>query len=210
MAITSIDIVVSKYKEDTSWIKQFTSQINPIVYDKSGSGDNSLPNTGREGHTYLHHILSRWDSLSDYTVFCQGNPFDHCENFFSIMNTLSINERLIDTGFYSLGTIVSEGPYGNFDKRHECGLPMFYWLDFLFGISMNPSDKYRTVYGAQFVVHKSNILNRPQKLYKILYHILSQEKDPIEGYIIERLWPYLLDKNIQLSKKCLNLLQEIP
>ncbi len=31
-----------------------------------------LPNVGRETHTYLHHIVSRYDSLADWTVFSQA------------------------------------------------------------------------------------------------------------------------------------------
>jgi hypothetical protein len=36
-----------------------------------------LPNLGREGGTYLYHIIKNYDNLSDYTIFTQANPVDH-------------------------------------------------------------------------------------------------------------------------------------
>jgi len=32
----------------------------------------SLPNVGRESHTYLHHVVSRYESLANWTVFSQA------------------------------------------------------------------------------------------------------------------------------------------
>ncbi|MGL1148113.1 hypothetical protein ACSTLH_00765, partial [Vibrio parahaemolyticus] len=37
-----------------------------------------LPNVGREAHTWIHHIIERYETLSPYTLFLQGNPLDHC------------------------------------------------------------------------------------------------------------------------------------
>ena len=49
---------------------------NFIVYDKSSSplsGTVRLDNVGRESHTYLKHIVSRYESgLADWTVFTQA------------------------------------------------------------------------------------------------------------------------------------------
>jgi hypothetical protein len=72
-------IVVARCDEDISWTKQFK---NVIIYIKGKpiEGDYKLirlPNVGREGHTYYKHICDNYDNLDDYTVFLQGNPFDH-------------------------------------------------------------------------------------------------------------------------------------
>jgi hypothetical protein len=32
---------------------------------------------GREGHTYLHHIIENYDHLSEHIVFTQADPFVH-------------------------------------------------------------------------------------------------------------------------------------
>ena len=74
---------------------------------------------------------------------------------------------------------------------------------------MKRTDRYDTIYGAQFAVHKKNILYRPIKFYSFLLKILSTETNPIEGYILERLWPYIMNTNIDLSSKFLVLMETI-
>jgi len=37
----------------------------------------SLVNAGREGHTFLYHILRHWETLAEYTVFLQDSPEEH-------------------------------------------------------------------------------------------------------------------------------------
>jgi hypothetical protein len=78
--------VVARYKEDVNWTRYLPGKV--IIYNKGG--DNfyinnlrnnistiSLPNLGREGHTYLHHIIENYDCLTKRVTFLQGNPFEH-------------------------------------------------------------------------------------------------------------------------------------
>ena len=84
----TLQIIVARYSEDLSWLPQCLKMIeeqsglqcSAIVYDKSSKplpGAVSLPNTGRESHTYLTHIVRRCSNLADYNLFLQGNPFPH-------------------------------------------------------------------------------------------------------------------------------------
>lgn len=201
-----MDLIISRYKEDISWITKLPNFINPIVYNKFDTNNDgfSLPNVGREGHTYLHHIIKNYENLSEINIFCQGNPLDHNPNIIeNLSNHNKIKEIIQGTGFYPLGQIITEGPYANIDVRHKCGLPMFYVFHMLFDFDMSLNDVYNTVYGAQFIVHKNNIVSRPKSFYTFIYNILSYDKDPIEGYILERLWPYIFNFNIPLSSKIL-------
>ena len=71
-------IVVSRYNDDIAWIDEFRE--NVFLYNKGPDfveGALVLPNVGREGHTIFHYICENYDILDDYTVFLQGNPFDH-------------------------------------------------------------------------------------------------------------------------------------
>jgi hypothetical protein len=48
-------------------------------YDKCGNSEGpgrhvALPNMGREGGTFLTHIVSNYDKLAEWTVFTQGEP----------------------------------------------------------------------------------------------------------------------------------------
>lgn len=70
---SKIEIVIARYNEDITWTKPF--QEITTIYNK---GDDNIPNSiklknvGREGHTYLYHIVNNYDTLADITVFFQG------------------------------------------------------------------------------------------------------------------------------------------
>src|SRR3990172_8526056 len=70
---TNTQMVIARHKEDTTWSNQFP---NKVIYNKY-SGNNLLPNVGRESHTYLHHIIENHHDLADITIFCQGSTAEH-------------------------------------------------------------------------------------------------------------------------------------
>ena len=78
----NLSIVVARYNEDLEWTTQFS---NVIIYNKGTQlsddfNQTCLNNVCREGHTYYKHICDNYDNLADYTIFLQGNPFDHSPN----------------------------------------------------------------------------------------------------------------------------------
>lgn len=86
-------IVCARYNENINWILPLIN--NTIIYNK-GNDDLTLfpddkiiklPNLGREGGTYIHHIIENYDKLSDYIIFTQGNPLDHTNSYDLIFNT---------------------------------------------------------------------------------------------------------------------------
>jgi hypothetical protein len=203
-----IKLVIARYQENIDWVKKINSNIDVIVYNKFyHDQDNYLINVGREGHTYLNHIINNYNRLNDYTIFSQGDPFCHCPNFLQELNI--INDELTSDNLSNqtanylkfLCPSAYEGIYSNFHKSHESGLPMYYFFDLLFNIKLKTTTKLKVYYGAQFITHKNNILNKPLAFYQFLIKFLSYETNPIEGYIFERLWPYILDSNIKLSEK---------
>lgn len=89
-----MDIIVARYNENIEWTKEFS---NIIIYNKGeklpcGYNEIVLENVGREGHTYYKYIYDNYDNLKEYTVFLQGNPFDHSHNI--INNLRKYNENL--------------------------------------------------------------------------------------------------------------------
>lgn len=80
--LTTFEIVVARYQEDIDWV--YTIPHTVWLYNKGGDSQplnlpdqvtwQCLPNVGREFGTYLHHIVSRWSSLADMTLFLQGSP----------------------------------------------------------------------------------------------------------------------------------------
>ena len=91
--VADIALIVSRYNEDVTWCNN--DRLMPfkkIIYNK-GKHDLDLgkikpipiDNVGREGETYLNHIINNWDQLDEYTVFTQGDPFEHCPKFEEIV-----------------------------------------------------------------------------------------------------------------------------
>jgi len=75
-----ICIVVARFYESVEWLKAYADIA--IVYNKGSPIKESLKvdklgNIGREGHTYLHHIITQYNSHTDYTIFLHADPFPH-------------------------------------------------------------------------------------------------------------------------------------
>lgn len=68
-----VEVVLAHHNEDLSWSEPYAKV--RTIYCKGTSrpkGCLRLKNVGREGHTYLRHIVSRYHSLADWTVFSQA------------------------------------------------------------------------------------------------------------------------------------------
>jgi len=76
-------VVVARYNEDIKWLLPIISIVT--VYNKGLDDLNYIPqekiikctNVGKEGGTYIKHIIDNYNSLDDYTVFIQGKIHDH-------------------------------------------------------------------------------------------------------------------------------------
>jgi len=78
------ELVVAQYSANLSWAEPFCGETT-IYYKGCADGippacaAAAVPNMGREAHTYLNHIVSRWDTLAEYTTFMQGAPEEHLD-----------------------------------------------------------------------------------------------------------------------------------
>ena len=177
-------IVVARYNENLEWTKKFS---NVLVYNKGNplSDDFNyvvLNNVGREGHTYYKHIYDNYDNLTDYIIFLQGNPFDHSPNLISNLNNYINNKELsIDFEFLSEEIICCNIK----GCKHHPGLPLIETYEKIFG-ERNENMEFPFGTGAQFIVSKKNILQRPKEFYLKIIEMLDKDIKPIEGYVIER------------------------
>ena len=85
----ALELVVARYSEDLAWLRAVCQPegLPAHVYNKGpelkpddaapGFQVVPLPNTGREAHTYLTHIIEHYGDLPRHTAFLQGNPFAH-------------------------------------------------------------------------------------------------------------------------------------
>jgi len=82
---STMDLVVARYEEDISWVKNIPENLynRMIIYNKGGEAEfglpksevKTLPNFGRESHTYLHHVIENYDNLADITFFVPGSAW---------------------------------------------------------------------------------------------------------------------------------------
>jgi hypothetical protein len=179
-----ICIVVARYNENLEWTKQF---LNVIVYNKGTPLRNNfnellLNNVGREGHTYYKHIYDNYDNLADYTIFLQGNPFDHSPNIISNLNNY-LNNKVLSIDFEFLSENIFNSNLSS--CPHHNGLPLIKTYEILFD-ERKENMEFQFGAGAQFIVSKQKILQRPKQFYLKIVEMLEKDINPIEGFVIER------------------------
>ena len=183
----NIKIIVSRYNEDVSWTKQFPNVTIINKGNKLYDDYNQIfyKNVGREAHSYYQYIYDNYDSLDDYIVFLQGNPFDHSPHIIKALEAYIHTERHHDITFaylselYRETTLQKEKSLGmyikNIDKTYE----------HLFGfIKETPIVK---CWGAQFIVSKKYILTKSKLFYKKIIELLNTSINPKEAYELERI-----------------------
>lgn len=182
----SINIIVARYNEDVNWSKQFP---NVIIYNKGVELNDDynevfLNNVGREGHTYYKYICDNYDNLSEYTVFLQGNPFDHSPNLISNLNRYFNNKELdIDFEFLS-ERILTISMSDNSNWFRGCKDIYKTWERIFNETIDNKNLTFGS--GAQFIVSKNKILKKPKEFYETIVDILGYHIDPPQGHDIER------------------------
>ncbi|CAO5679856.1 MAG: hypothetical protein NEHIOOID_00246 [Holosporales bacterium] len=220
------EIVIARYKEDLSWIKDYFPIEKVTVYNKGGDvldlGKNvkvvPVENVGREAQTYVFHIVKNYKNLRGNIVFLQGNPFDHGGKRFLD----NIKNKKVFYSYYSKNIIGSnENVYDMFKVFKESeksltpeALKNTSWknttfsenyktlTDFLKYHDIFIKDMSRKIivsYGAQFMVAREKILSRSIEFYKKLLSTLSSANAPIEGHYLERTWELVFDGNLSES-----------
>jgi len=67
-----VELVLAHFNEDASWSDPYASVRTIYCKGSQVPGCVPLENVGREGHTYLTHIVNNYDHLADWTVFSQA------------------------------------------------------------------------------------------------------------------------------------------
>jgi hypothetical protein len=200
-----IEVVISKYNEDSEWIKRINHKT--IVYDKSDNpieGSIHRPNIGREAETLLFHIIENYNHLPDLTIFLQGDPRSNPVKYTYDEVIDEINKE----HEHKLKTILTWEGYTNIRN---------YWLKscaVLNDVLFEPNDDMVTYSsGVQYVIPKELILNRPLDLYRSLHYqiikyghkgLVGDKKDlsdGIDAWTMELVWGNLFDINKKIKTK---------
>jgi hypothetical protein len=185
-----VNIVVAKYNENVDWCKKLNHKVT--IYDKSDNPIKEsikLKNVGREGETFLYHIVNNYNNLDDVTIFLQGNPFEHLYLLAEWGSTFSedqinmvihkmnteINDQSEFTTFYQ---VLYNDPNGtnNVNAKEAC---IKYYGESYDNFTLSP--------GAQYIVPKKNILSRPLEFWERLHKAMFNNEE-LNGYCQEQLW----------------------
>lgn len=94
-----LTFVIARFKEDIGWVNQLPADARIFLYNKGPEIEPGvlrrndvkvipLKNAGRESGTYLQHLMTNFDAdanAGDFTVFTQGDPFEHAPYFLDLI-----------------------------------------------------------------------------------------------------------------------------
>jgi hypothetical protein len=241
-AETGIELVISMYKERVDEVARLISTIKAMpqlreatvhIYVKDNSTDidwirmgtgannvTTISNIGREGETYLYHILHSWNSLARHTVFLQAdvhNPrefYPHIRDYFDPVRTGMLN---LGWSGQVCNCESCGDRYGFEDTTHL--------LPELHGRVNNATtcDNVLLSYKGQFIASAKRIRGVDKAVYTDLHNAfvnpqswahqeayLQGRKDtmsaPVFGYTVERIWNVLMQCNdMDVAWKCASL-----
>lgn len=210
-------IVVSRYKEDVSWIKSLTD--NYIIYNKGEELPSEYKqilasNFGANQYDIFRFIHDNYENLPDLIAFVQGDPYDHCipERF----NTLIYNESftlLFGDPRYPDGNFSGQ-PYWEQNSSWYINEPFnshkppckFSSFDDFANHIFNDYTHQPTVTfppGSQFIVEKERCLYYSKNFWEKLMEAVCQEigmNGGREAHIIERVIQIIFEN--KYKEKC--------
>jgi hypothetical protein len=241
---SEIDIVVSMYKDSPSELKDTIDRIKRIpeigqrhprliIYTKDPSADIDqlqkqtgaksviqLSNVGREGHTYLHHIIEQWDDLAAQTFFLQAEIHNSREFFPRVRDYYTAQTGMLSLGFS-----------GQTCSCRNCGDRFGWWDNTLvpeiWSQVMNETcvdQQMLLSYKGQFVASAARLRANKKSLYETLRTALENPENlvhqedylkgrrdsmnaPFFGYTLERSWSVILQcSEERIAARCPTLL----
>jgi hypothetical protein len=224
----NVEIVVSRYNEDLSWINEYPfNQFEYIVYNK-GDNDNfeknnvkkviNLDNVGRCDHTYLYHIINNYNDLSNIVVFFTGSIKN---NLYKKNIALKILNNIISSNYknaYFIGNyhknlkenyknftldIYACSDKDNLEKNSEnildkCKIRPY---GLWYNYFFGNTIAHWSILGGIFSIDKRDIIQHPVKRYKHLLFTVDKHSNPEAGHYIERSWCVIFYPLIYTIKK---------
>ena len=220
------DMVIAKYKEDLDWLKKYEGKEfrNIYLYNKNSDDNNKtandlrcvlagrecikidLENEGRCDHTYLYHIISKYDDLADVTIFTKGSSdlvrerkklaFTVDKVFETKDTVMSIEEH--PTPMHVHASSFKINSYRSSHPKNHNGIldilgrkmkpanprPFGKWFEKHFpGVTTN-----KAVYSGVFSLSRKHIHQHPKSYYQKFLEELSGHPNPEVGHYIERSW----------------------
>jgi hypothetical protein len=202
-------IVVSRYNEDLNWLKDpLFHSYSVIIYNKGTNEDFycppnhtvvNLPNVGREGHTYLYHVVNHYEELDKITVFLPGsaNMFPKFRITVQMMKEIEKNDSAVFLGnsvyLNHLYSFYLDQYGSSYDKNKELNpetrltpsriRPFGKWYN-----EVVKGPLTHLCYSGTISVERSDVLRRPKSFYESLLEEVGQSSNPEVGHYLERSW----------------------
>ena len=216
-------LVIARYNECIKWSNVFSG--NRIIYNKGlndiddkiivpGDEYYSLPNIGRESHTFLHYIINNYDNIPEFVAFSQGSLKDHewirkdwGKNIF--LNMLA-EAKIYGFSEYKQfsGNIWNQKFDIKVAKKYDKNVfdSNISFINFFKKIGIYDSfnhdeknDQIKIYPSAFMIISKKNILSRSKSYYEDIIKYCNYHLNPIEGHYFERSWAYIFNVHKELS-----------
>jgi hypothetical protein len=176
-----ITVVVAYHTENLDWLSKLDRFKIVKVNNCGRPADIQLNegNVGRESAMYLEYIIETYPNFTEWTAFVQGGALEHAPDLREFLTQRGMENR----GFYYFGKMVD----CDWKHNHD-GWAREFANEWMGGIDTRYC---KFSWGAQFVVHKTRLLNRSIDYYKRLKQAIldSPTKAP---WAVERLWRELI------------------
>ena len=218
----SLSIVVARYREDISWMSRVKHDVQFFLYLKGPDLTEAeyaflppkveiirLPNVGRCDHTFLHHIVTHFDTLTDVTVFVSGDGGDARKGpiiqhviakAIATMDTVLHGQHMHhvrdDLGPFELKEWTSTSAVNRQGEGASSELlpspirPFQAWYDAQFP-ELRHTPIQVVCWTSNFAVHRRHIQQHPVERYQRILSQLEVHSNPEAGHYMERSWAAL-------------------
>ncbi len=209
-----VEVVVARFREDVAWTESLGLPVT--VYDKSGQpGPLALPNIGRESHTYLTHIVRRYDSLAGFTVFVQAAPFEHMPAGTTPQTFADRIRQNVRLGLKCSGFASFKLKCDRLGRPHQMADPELHGHRPGFGKDIPVGAVYEALFAGpvpetflvpapagMLFVARERILARPPDFYRKALEIVAADPDDANntGHAFERLWHLVFNGDARLNR----------
>ena len=152
----------------------------------------TLPNIGREAHTYLYYIITHYHDLPEAVIFLQGNPFPHLP-LELLLRMFNGNGRTSNYEIVPFSTSLTGGKLYNWAGKQlrSTGKTIQEWI---FDNLHTTQEQGPVYWGAQFGVSKNQILKHDQKFYQDIINQFETTDDEL-AHFLERVWGLIFLEN---------------
>ena len=166
-----MEICTSHYNEDLEWLHESEFPVTVVGHEGEAphtfKNSHVIPNLGYELSSYLYFILTRWDTLPEFTVFLHGH-----ENAWHQKGQESLLERIRRANTEKYKYIPLNNMYVSkfFIGQCEFGQKIMEIYVKMYGLNI-PRHIFVPM-SNQCIVHKSLIQKYPIQMYEKLYNFI--------------------------------------